>query len=188
MKTWKYKFLEKVLLGQNVDITDADSVIARCISLAYKDMLTAGRYYIKSNNVCADFKNILESNGYKFSPKLIEETSKLFGDSEKIGTENKYVTRFGLSQKLVNMTFKYLYIFNEYIGKEIKGKKIIIEACDCPLDSTILNKLKEKIAWSKCSKEQYVQCQDKIKQELKSKNLDSELESLGNLAYDFLNW
>ena len=184
MKVWKYRFLEKVLLGQNVNIKDANEVIDKCINLSYRDMLTAGRYYIKSGNtICERFKKILEKHNYQFSHQLITDTVNLFGDIEIIGNGNKYVTRFGLSQKLVNMTFKYFYIFYDYINKPIAFIR-----CDCPLDRVILNKLKLNVVWSKCNKNQYIQCQQKIRNEISLINIDEELKQLGNLSYDFLNW
>lgn len=184
MKSWKYKFLEKVLLGQNTDINNNDSVILKCINISYRDMLTAGRFYIpKDNQICNKFKLLLENYNYIFSHKLIIDTAQLFGDCEKIEKGNNYVTRFGLAQKLVNMTFKYFYVFQDYINKPI-----LFTDCHCPLDSIILNKLQLNVVWSKCSESQYNECQNKINEKLKNISLDKELSLIGNLAYDFLNW
>ena len=38
MKSWKYKFLEKSILGQDIDTNDVDMVISKCINRAYRDM------------------------------------------------------------------------------------------------------------------------------------------------------
>lgn len=185
MKSWKYKFLEKAILGQNTNINNPCEVIERCVRQSYKDMLTAGRFYIKDSieNFLPKYKQVLENHTYTFSNQLIFDTSKLFNDNEIIGTENKYVTTFGLSQKLVNMTFKYLYLFEDYLQFYIDFSK-----CDCPLDSIILSKLNSSIIWSKCTYEQYLDCQNKIKFILSNQLLDEELKLIGNLAYDFLNW
>ena len=94
-------------------------MLKRCIELAYSDMMTAGRYYSASflNNkdeIClATNRAIIESN-FVFSRKIIEDISLLFCDNT-IGNDNHYVTGFGLAQKLINMTFKYLYVFSDLI-------------------------------------------------------------------------
>ena len=184
MKSWKYKFLEKSILGQDIDTNNVDMVISKCINRAYRDMLTAGRFYIKSNNdICINLKNLLEKHNYQFSHNLILKSTKLFGDNEIITNGNRYVTRFGLAQKIVNMAFKYFYIFDDYINKSIN-----YTICDCPLDSIILNKINSNIIWSKCTETQYVDCQKMIKDKLNQITLDDELLHIGNLAFDFLSW
>ena len=185
MKSIKINFLEKSVLGRKTNLCDPEDVISKCINLAYNDMLTAGRYYIKTDMVstCNSFKTLLEERHYEFSQKLLDNSIYLFGEKEEIGVGNKYVTRYGLTQKLVNMTFKYLYVFNDYTGKEID-----FSVCDCPLDSIILNELSSDYVWSKLSKEEYAKCQKTISEELKSQPLDRELSQIGNLAFDFINW
>ena len=184
MKSWKYKFLEKSILGQDIDTNDVDMIISKCINRAYRDMLTAGRFYIKSNNdICINLKNLLEKHNYQFSYNLILESTELFGDNKIIINGNRYVTRFGLAQKIINMAFKYFYIFDDYINKSIN-----YTICDCPLDSIILNKINSNIIWSKCTETQYVDCQKMIKDKLNRLNLDDELLHIGNLAFDFLSW
>ncbi len=185
MKSIKMIFLEKTVLGRKTDLRNPEDVILHCINLAYRDMLTAGRYYIKANitSTCNNFKTLLEERNYEFSKELINDSLSLFGSKEKIGAGNKYVTRYGLTQKLVNMTFKYLYVFSDYTGK-----KIDFSACDCPLDSVILNRISSDYVWSKLSKEEYDECQKNISEELKAQSLDRELSQIGNLAFDFKNW
>lgn len=186
MKSCKTKFLEKSILGRETNLDDPEEVILKCIKLAYRDMLTAGRYYISKDmdSRCDKLKLILEKNSYVYSHNIIEETLSIFGNEEKIGTGNEYVTRYGLTQKLVNMTYKYLYVFSEYTRKDID-----FSDCDCPLDSVILKKLKFKgHVWSKMTKAEYEQCQQMIADNLKEKDLDTEIMLIGNLAFDFQNW
>lgn len=185
---YKTLFLEKAILGRKTDFDNPDEVILQCIKLAYRDMLTAGRYYITNDMdlCCENFKSILENNHYVYSREIIEETLLLFGMKEKIGNDNKYVTAYGLAQKLVNMTYKYLYIFSAYIDKNIDFSN-----CDCPLDSIILGKLQYNgHVWSKITKDEYIYCQQMITDCLQQENLDldDELAIIGNLAFDFLNW
>lgn len=193
VKLYKTLFLEKAILGRTTDLENPDEVILKCIKLAYRDMLTAGRYYVISdaeNNIesrCNQLKSILEQKDYVYSRNIIEQTQSLFGDKEEIRKElgDRFATRFGLAQKLVNMTYKYFYVFYDYIQKDIDFSK-----CDCPLDSIII---KEKLnlkqyTWSKLTNKEYLDCQQKISGRLQKEDLNVELKSLGNLAFDFLNW
>lgn len=192
MKNWKLFFLEKTVLGRKTNLTNSDVVLSKCIELAYKDMMNAGRYYSKyfkytNEDICSRTKEIINKNTFTFSRKLISEVSLFFEDDEIIRMGNQYVTRYGLAQKLVNMAFKYLYIFSDYIfTTEVSSQ---FSNCDCPLDSIILGKANiNDYVWSKITQNQYIQCQDKISNLLKAENVDPELEKLGNLAYDFLSW
>ena len=186
MKSDKIIFLEKAVLGRNTNFRESEEVIKACINIAYRDMLTAGRFYL-SNEMkerCTEFKEILEKRNYCYYNKLIDVTLRIFGDDEKISNGKSFVTRYGLAQKLVNMTYKYFWIFSEYIDK-----KIDFSHCGCPLDSIILGELRIKTpVWSKIEKDDYVKVQNTIATRLKQTVLTEDLKDLGNLAFDFLNW
>lgn len=186
MKSNKTIFLEKAVLGRNTNFGESEEVIKACINIAYRDMLTAGRFYL-SNEMkerCTEFKKILKERNYCYDNELIEVTLGIFGDEEEIRKGKSFATRYGLAQKLVNMTYKYFWIFSEYIDK-----KIDFSHCDCPLDSIILSKLENKNhAWSKIKKEDYEEAQNDIAERLKQSDLTEELKKLGNLAFDFLIW
>lgn len=165
MTDWKKSFLESSVLGQSTNKYCPSEVIKKCIELAYSDMMTAGRYYSASflNNkdeICfATNRAIIESN-FVFSRKTIKDISLLFCDNT-IGNDNHYVTGFGLAQKLINMTFKYLYVFSDliFVDKSIPD----FSSCDCPLDSIIIKKAHIKdCVWSKLTEQQYLECQAKI--------------------------
>ncbi len=154
-------------------------------------MMTVGRYYSGSflhdrEKICRAVNESIEKCDYVFSRNLILSTSLLFCD-DRIENERKYITGYGLAQKLINMTFKYLYVFSDLIF--IEHSVPDFSKCDCPLDRIILEKASiNGLAWSKLTVQQYQECQDIISNLLKSKTLDSELLKLGNLAFDFLNW
>lgn len=192
MKRWKMVFLESALLGQSTDKSNPNDVFSKCVDLAYKDMMTAGRYYSslfmnKKEDICISAMKAIMNDNCEFSENLISKVALLFAQDEIIGSGNKYVTRYGLAQKLVNMTFKYLYIFSDYIF--VDGTTPCFSNCDCPLDSIILRKANIKdCVWSKLSSLHYAQCQTIISSILETQKLDVELTSLGNLAFDFLNW
>lgn len=191
MTDWKKSFLESYVLRQATNKYCPSEVLKRCIELAYSDMMTAGRYYSASflNNkdeICSATNSAIKQSNFVFSRKIIEDISLLFCDNT-IGNGNRYVTGFGLAQKLINMTFKYLYVFSDliFIDKPIPD----FSSCDCPLDSIIIKKAHIKdCVWSKLTEQQYLECQAKIADLLKANSLDLELSKLGNLAYDFINW
>lgn len=191
---WKRNFLESSLLRRSTNKNNPNEVQAKCVDLAYKDMMTAGRYYSAlflhtREKICRDTNEAIKQCDYVFSRELIQKTSLLFCKDIKdiIGSGNKYVTGYGLAQKLINMTFKYLYVFSDliFVDKAIPD----FSSCDCPLDSIIIKKAHIKdCVWSKLTEQQYLECQAKITELLNANSLDLELSKLGNLAYDFINW
>lgn len=191
MTDWKKSFLESSVLGQSTNKCCPSEVIIKCIELAYSDMITAGRYYSASflndkKEICSATNSAITESNFVFSRKIIKDISLLFCDNT-IGNDNHYVTGFGLAQKLINMTFKYLYVFSDliFVDKAIPD----FSSCDCPLDSIIIKKAHIKdCVWSKLTEQQYLECQAKITELLNANSLDLELSKLGNLAYDFINW
>ena len=188
---WKRNFLESSLLRWSTNKNNPNEVQAKCVDLAYSDMMTAGRYYSASflndkKKICSATNSAITESNFVFSRKIIEDISLLFCDNT-IGNGNRYATGFGLAQKLINMTFKYLYVFSDliFIDKPIPD----FSSCDCPLDSIIIKKAHIKdCVWSKLTEQQYLECQAKITELLNANSLDLELSKLGNLAYDFINW
>lgn len=191
MTDWKKSFLESSVLGQSTNKCCPSEVIIKCIELAYSDMMTAGRYYSASflndkKEICSATNSAITESNFVFSRKIIKDISLLFCDNT-IGNDNHYVTGFGLAQKLINMTFKYLYVFSDliFVDKAIPD----FSSCDCPLDSIIIKRAHIKdCVWSKLTEQQYLECQAKITELLNANSLDLELSKLGNLAYDFINW
>ena len=191
MTDWKKSFFFFFVLGQSTNKCCPSEVIIKCIELAYSDMMTAGRYYSASflndkKEICSATNSAITESNFVFSRKIIEDISLLFCDNT-IGNGNRYVTGFGLAQKLINMTFKYLYVFSDliFVDKAIPD----FSSCDCPLDSIIIKKAHIKdCVWSKLTEQQYLECQAKITELLNANSLDLELSKLGNLAYDFINW
>lgn len=191
---WKRNFLETSLLGRSTNRDDPNDVQLKCIDLAYKDMMTAGRYCgssfsCRKEEICRAVNEKILARKYSFSRDLIEEISKEFCSDcdDRIKNGNRYATGYGLAQKLINMTFKYLYVFSDLIFAD--GSIPNFSLCDCPLDSNILKKTPiTGVVWSKLIASQYQECQDEISDLLKEETLDSELSKLGNLAFDFLKW
>lgn len=79
---------------------------------------------------------------------------------EKIENEFPNV-EVGAVQKLVNMTLKYILIFNE-LGN--MNYPIDEKECHCPLDSIILGKLEiHHTPWTRMDKIEYLEVQKEIK-------------------------
>ena len=164
MTDWKKSFLESSVLGQSTNKCCPSEVIIKCIELGYSDMMTAGRYYSASflndkKEICSATNSAITESNFVFSRKIIKDISLLFCDNT-IGNDNHYVTGFGLAQKLINMTFKYLYVFSDliFIDKPIPD----FSSCDCPLDSIILNGIPyNKTVWSKFTKADYIKYKNK---------------------------
>ncbi|MDD4243245.1 MAG: hypothetical protein PHG08_02940 [Bacilli bacterium] len=182
------KFLYKSLLGRNTDLKNSEQLVMICIEKAYKDMLSGGRFFSlnKKAIVCSKMNNILKNNNYTFSREMIRDLQQSFDSDEMEITVNgrtKTASSFGLAQKIVNMTFKYLYCVHNLLDF-----KIDFTICDCPLDSIILKGINSNLKWTNISEKDYVKVQSLIDESLSQKKLDNELHELGRLAYDFINW
>lgn len=176
------KFIIKEMLGRKVDVENSDNVIKKCIGKAYNSMLSAGRFQkIKNKEILVNqLFDILKKNNYYFDRKIIDEYSEII--EENIENDKKMCS-YGLAQKVVNMSFKYFYVFKEYIEK---NEKINFTNCDCPIDSIILSQIGlKKIKWSKITKEEYIECQNIIDNKIQVR---PEKELIGRLIYDFDIW
>lgn len=187
MKKHINEFITKSMLGREIKLNCQEDVIKRCISKAYDDMLTVGRYYKLNDKdkLIQALYDLLEQHKFEFSRDIISSYALEFGFNIKEKTNSKgnidYVTSYGLSQKVVNMTYKYLYVFSSSLKIRIN-----FENCDCPLDSIILAKLKTKATWSKITKEIYNVCQDEIDTIVSFGN--NEMKEIGRMAFDFMIW
>lgn len=118
-------------------------------------------------------------------PKIPEEKESI-ESGKKDAMHN--ATRFEATQKLVNMTLKYLLILKTY-GRlpEKSGVEIRIEDCDCPIDSIIIeslskskeNKQFSNYKWTSLTKSQYAEIQ---------RSIEEEPDMSERIMYDFKNW
>lgn len=184
---YRMLFLKKDLIGQKVNLNVPDEVLDGCISLAYNDMNVGCRFYklelVKEDEI-KRVKNILRSKSkIVFNINLIDTYEK---ELSVYTRRIPKVTSFGLAQKLINMTFKYFYVYEEYL----KGYDIDFSNCDCPLDSNILEKIgRSELKWTQMNKTDYSKCQDYIREMIKEDpKVNKEMSKLKNLAYDFIYW
>jgi hypothetical protein len=189
---YRIEFMIKNIFGRDIDFSNVDSIVLKCIDKAYMDMLSGGRFYVNhlegfnKKNIITNVKQILEKFNYKYSIEMLNETICLFGNKEKIGIKgnnNNYATRLGLSQKIINMTYKYLYCINEFI----KELNIDYSLCDCPIDSIVLKRLNINSCWTKLEMKEYSKIQEEITLLLKIDHKE-DYEVLGNLLLDFIVW
>ncbi len=184
-------FYKRCLYGTNYDMqnkTNIDMIANCCFTNAWKDM---ARTYPVNNE---EQRKILKSEMLKDLTKQVN--LKKYNPREII---NKYTNvqnlTLGQSQKVVNMFFKYLYTFSnlEFIKPEY------FTNCDCPIDSIIINRIKNRqtiykdltilkdsvkykntrYAWSKIDKlDCYLQLQELIE----------NLSPTTKLDFDFDEW
>lgn len=126
------EFYRRALLGEKYQAKDRstifDSVYNRC-------------WRIVARNLSGEEKKNIE----KIKTELRRELQKQFKGKKidkKILKRKDLGLRLGMLQKIFNMFNKYLYTFQDVI--EIKNKNFDFSICDCPIDQTILKKLKEK--------------------------------------------
>ena len=167
---------DKSKLPEKGNLKTEDKLIWEAIYRAHRDVLT-GRgnvteYSSKKespdslNQICLALYNCVKCGEELSSSKLVSLLRKTFTD-----------VPMGQIQKLVNMTLKYLLILSRFhlISLVIDESK-----CDCPLDSVILERLKEKTKWTRLEdEEEYNRLQEKAKRNSSDKVA---------LEYDFINW
>ena len=135
---------------------------------AHRDVLT-GRAWLPK--YCNGFGSAQNNEILKFFFELLckHECNSSIEYIENI--ELKYDVEFGAIQKLVNMTLKYIIIYNELSEYNFPIEE---DKCDCPIDSIILSKLDNKhTPWTRMEKGEYLEVQEEIKD---------------GLVFDFINW
>ena len=215
----KKEFLEKAILGRKVDFNDPDEVIDACVSNSCGDMMVGAKYFLPEGDK-ERIKNVtielLNKHNFKYDRSLIielaEEIFPNHSPSELIEFEkiqkgkregqvkiNK-ATGFGLAQKVINMSYKHFFTFNEYM----KNKNIDYSKCECPLDKNVLEPKEnpdiynpinnpEHYKWTYITETQYDDIQKQITQILandpkvisKLANYE-DLNNVGNMKYDFV--
>lgn len=115
----------------------------------------AGEFHTYFQNGCNDFndwhKTICNDFLERFKPIL-----------NQYGYDADKSLKYGKAQKIVNMTFKYLFCFDDVKADDFKD-------CHMPIDSYILNWYNDispnkcDVPWSDLKEKQYYELQDEIK-------------------------
>jgi hypothetical protein len=86
----------------------------------------------------------------------------------------------GQAQKWINMTFKYIYTLGE---ERISGYSKIYEFCHAPIDNIVIERLtregmpKLRQAWSRIDYDEYLRCQQWIRDNFEVAPLDVEFRA-----------
>ena len=161
---------------------------------AFRDATIAERFNTSS---------LIMKNGKEVKKILYEEIrenqKEILADFDKwhnlICENDEFGEKYGVWQKLINMTFKYMYCVKEYFPEFDE----VWDKCHCPLDSRILeglyyvlkaqrlngtpcDELKQKVTkWNSITPDTYKDVQNKLLF-ICNKNNISRLE------YDFIIW
>ena len=166
---------------RNASTLDVDNkeIFKLAFNLGYRD---AQRTFIKINEKVWSKDGAKDKFYNKFSVELQKlfknktffSHEPLFDDFIKFFQNYGYTVTYGQAQKVINMTFKYLYCLDD----KKQYKEDIFDKCHMPLDSftlawykrNILKKtdakdyqIKSEDSWSKLEKEKYTHIQKLIK-------------------------
>ena len=190
MNDYQIRFLKQYVLGQRTNMDKPSEVIKKCVELADNDMLTGGRFicnqFAKSDKTerVEYILQKLEKNNYRYSKidKRDVCNDVIWACDEERTINNRRYKPYGFAQKLLNMTYKWLYIYKDYIGKEIDFSK-----CECPLDSVVLGRLGRQENWTNLTVSQYEDIRVNIQKELEEERYAEMKGEIGELAFDD-NW
>ncbi len=105
MTNWRLDFLQSGILGSSVDKNDLNAVEIRSYELAYRDMMTVGRFYsqnfpVSGDEACKLIASLIAEYEYVFSRDIIGDlANRLFQKDKFSNNKGGYVTSFGLAQK-----------------------------------------------------------------------------------------
>lgn len=89
---------------------------------------------------------------YDIEKKVEESYNRFIGDNKLVDSEGKPAQfSFGNSQKLINMTAKYMYI-TAYTDDAVRAK---FQCCHCPMDSIMVERVIKKIGEVARSSKEY---------------------------------
>lgn len=159
-----------------------DIFLWNAIWKAHLDTMTGARFHGESyltNSKKEDPK--IQKQLYCIIENAEEDLCSKYLLDELEKTELISSSEYGFTQKIVNMTLKYLIMLNAF-GKT--SFKIDEERCECPLDRQILDKLysinkKTYKNWTQLKKEDYTDIQNDIKICL------GEEYKKGNMYFDY---
>jgi len=131
---------------------------------------------------------LLKGNAYSYADICFKKICKdLFWDcdTEKritINGYNRIFKPYGFAKKLINMTYKYFYIFKDETKQEID-----FSICECPLDSIIIGHTDNDARWTNITVTKYNEIQNIITKQLQGDKYSDLKKEIGGLAFD-CNW
>lgn len=195
------KYVEEFKNGSyqhiNLSKTSKKELSEIIVRKAFKDAISGERY--KGRNESQILRNadkIKEILLKELTDKKDEIINNFDNWHNSICSKTDYGMRYGVWQKLVNMTFKHIYCVKDFYP-EFSG---VWDKCHCPLDSNTIasvffllraerfsgtknpNELKNKnINWNSISEEDYKDIQQKI-------GYICNKYGISKLEYDFVMW
>lgn len=157
-------------------LPDASNFLWDSIFRAHRDAL-AGRQFLPAycstmidGNPKRNRRECHQINGVAAAlySILSESTERIYPRDiiNRFHTEVFVDVEVGAIQKLVNMTFKYLYILKLYNVDEDSINNVLfnLEDCDCPLDSKILQHIEEyrETLWTQIDMPTYINIQEEV--------------------------
>lgn len=167
-----------------IDKNDSDAIVKAVILKADRDTMSGGRFNTEYSNNHENYRDmlfeIIALNRVNLSSSVL-----ISGMMDRVHKDVK----IGLVQKLVNMTLKYFYVIDSFGYGDKLDLKIKLEYIDCPLDSTILDRLsndcngKNYTRWTQLnSMDEY----DSIQNDILNKSVYLGLKY--RLCYDLKYW
>lgn len=170
-KEWKKKLSEK-------SYSDKD-LIKYCLSKAWLDAII----YVRKKNSPSD--STILANAEEIKERLFDNIdSSAWGNDfdawhDNMCSNTDFGMRYGVWQKFINMSFKYMYCINDKLENPIK---LDFKECHIPLDDNTLlwcrnRGITDITAWNKVTQKEYILIKDGILREIKSNsNIDSALQ------------
>lgn len=182
----------------NLEGKSYDELFDKAFTHAWRDTIAHERFNKESNVIKNknDIYKVLKNEIYAMNCNSQQDFdnwhSTLCGN-------NLHDMRYGLWQKLINMTFKYLYCFNLC---SLYNFKFIFEFCHCPIDTHVASIVCKKIkadecgvlnlarriatsekgySWNFITEENYLQIEKTIK-------IICDKEKITPLQFDILYW
>jgi hypothetical protein len=176
-KVWQKKLDEK-------SYSDND-LIKYCLSKAWPDAII----YVRKKNSPND--SIILANAEGIKQRLFDDiTASAWNDNfdawhDNMCSNTDFGMRYGVWQKFINMSFKYIYCINDKLDNPIT---LDFKKCHIPLDDNTLLWCRSKgvtdiTAWNNVNQNQYILIRDGVRNEIENNsNVDNALQ------LEFLVW
>ena len=176
-KVWQKKLDEK-------SYSDND-LIKYCLSKAWPDAII----YVRKKNSPND--SIILANAEGIKQRLFDDiTASAWNDNfdawhDNMCSNTDFGMRYGVWQKFINMSFKYIYCINDKLRKPIT---LDFKKCHIPLDDNTLLWCRNKgitdiKAWNSVTQNEYKRIRDGVHNEIENhSNVDNALQ------LEFLVW
>ena len=194
----KLKDLKLLYEESTTNICD-DKTIKACVNAAYNDahrVLSGIKDDKKAFEAKEHFLNEYlpkEINKYLLNEK---EDANYFNSlhnkwCEELEKESENHIKYGFAQKIINLTFKYLYCFPDAVNYENKFINCHATFDDIVYKWCVANKIVKKRsdwAWSKLGKDEYIDLKNKYNNYIETKNNRKESEKYTILQSEFIIW